>query len=787
MPSWRNRLPNSPVAAVALILVPVVALALVIGVFKYRAARADAEGSAEMALKIAADPEGKIEGAARAVLDNRCVLCHSCNNAPCQLNLTSHEGVHRGLFKIPAIDPERLNAAKPTRLGIDAASLDGWRKLGFLSVLEGGNPYSTILRRTLTQKEKAHASDPARLDPLATQDSHQCPDRAAYQDFIHDRPYAGMPYNLPPLTRGESDAITAWLVIGAPPPARAVFATTAGERALITRWEKILNDQDARKRLVARYFYEHLFLAHAHFSEAPAGFFRLVRSARACGDGIEEIARRRPTDDPGGSFWYCFKPFTQTIVEKTHLPYLLDGKKLNWYERNFFAAKWEAGAWPGYDEKLAGNPFRVFAAIPPRARYQFLLEDARYHVATFIKGPVCNGSKAVSAIDEQFHVFFTNPDSDLLVKDARFREKVADLLVVPAETGSEVSLLTVAYYLERYPRLRHEYRRYRQAALRKNFPKGLGLEDLWNGGERRNPNAALTVFRHNDHAAVVRGLRGGDAPSAFVLDYALFERLVYNLTVGFDLYGDISHQFHTRVYMGMIRMEGEDNFLDFFPRQLRAPIRGTWYSSKLLGAMEKLVIASPVPDDHSARVDLGKAALVKDPENAKSAMYEAIVRGRVPFAAQPLLETPLTGLAGRALGAGAPWVAQVTDAAVVLVTGKNSIEELWTLARNKKYADVGSMFFGEELREPNLDKLILLKGLATSYPDAIYVVPRPELAEFTARMRAGGAAWRLAIQRWGRARLDVRFWETSDRMHDYLRATEGTEFGMLDYTKYDEK
>jgi len=35
---------------------------------------------------------------------------------------------------------------------------------------------------------------------------------------------------------------------------------------------------------------------------------------------------------------------------------------------------------------MAGNPFVTFAEIPVRARYQFLLDDAEYEIATFIKG-----------------------------------------------------------------------------------------------------------------------------------------------------------------------------------------------------------------------------------------------------------------------------------------------------------------------------------------------------------------------------------------------------------------
>ena len=33
------------------------------------------------------------------IFNNRCVTCHSCFNSPCQLNLTSFDGVERGAHK----------------------------------------------------------------------------------------------------------------------------------------------------------------------------------------------------------------------------------------------------------------------------------------------------------------------------------------------------------------------------------------------------------------------------------------------------------------------------------------------------------------------------------------------------------------------------------------------------------------------------------------------------------------------------------------------------------------
>ncbi len=35
----------------------------------------------------------------KPILDRRCVVCHSCYNAPCQLKLSSYEGLDRGASK----------------------------------------------------------------------------------------------------------------------------------------------------------------------------------------------------------------------------------------------------------------------------------------------------------------------------------------------------------------------------------------------------------------------------------------------------------------------------------------------------------------------------------------------------------------------------------------------------------------------------------------------------------------------------------------------------------------
>ena len=72
----------------------------------------------------------------RPILDQRCVVCHSCYNAPCQLQLGSYEGLDRGASKQRVYSSSRLSPQDPTRLFMDAHTTEGWRAKGFTSVLE---------------------------------------------------------------------------------------------------------------------------------------------------------------------------------------------------------------------------------------------------------------------------------------------------------------------------------------------------------------------------------------------------------------------------------------------------------------------------------------------------------------------------------------------------------------------------------------------------------------------------------------------------------------------------
>ncbi|MGB0989644.1 MAG: fatty acid cis/trans isomerase, partial [Halarcobacter sp.] len=90
----------------------------------------------------------------KPILDNRCVTCHSCYNSPCQLKLSSFEGLIRGASK-EDIYANRLSASNPTRLFVDAINEKQWREKDFYSVSDNlENSNESIMMQYLFQKMK---------------------------------------------------------------------------------------------------------------------------------------------------------------------------------------------------------------------------------------------------------------------------------------------------------------------------------------------------------------------------------------------------------------------------------------------------------------------------------------------------------------------------------------------------------------------------------------------------------------------------------------------------------
>ena len=75
----------------------------------------------------------------------------------------------------------------------------------------------------------------------------------------------------------------------------------------------------------------------------------------------------------------------------------------------------------------------------------------------------------------------------------------------------------------------------------------------------------------------MRGFLGAMPKTAWVIDFPIFERIYYNLVAGYDVFGNVTHQAATRLYMDHLRMQSENLFLTFLPADRRQAIRASWY------------------------------------------------------------------------------------------------------------------------------------------------------------------------------------------------------------------
>ncbi len=210
------------------------------------------------------------------IFTQKCVACHACYDAPCQLNLGSGEGLERGASKEPIYNGGRKVAQEATRLFVDAQSREEWREKGFFDVLDPGQAQASLLATMLELGRQQPFAPNSRLpDDLAIgiDRKDQCPQPNEFSQFSQENPHSGMPYGVTGLTDAEYSSVKQWLQAGAQMDWQPWTANTV-EQKQIEHWETFLNTPGARESLVSRWLYEHLFIAHIHFENGdPDAFF----------------------------------------------------------------------------------------------------------------------------------------------------------------------------------------------------------------------------------------------------------------------------------------------------------------------------------------------------------------------------------------------------------------------------------------------------------------------------------------------------------------------------------
>ena len=729
----------------------------------------------------------------RPVLERRCVVCHGCYDAPCQLKLGAWEGVARGGTKAQVYDASRLDEAPPTRLFMDAQLPSQWREKGFHPVLNERTPSpannlaASVLYRSLALKQAHPLPDEPVLSKafdFSLDRTQSCPNLAEFDAYERDHPLAGMPYGLPGLDAREQGVLTRWLAAGSPDEPAPPLAPAVARQ--VADWERFLNGSSNKERLMSRYLYEHLFLGHLVFEgDAARQSFRIVRSAAAPGTPGVPLATRRPYDDPGvPRFYYRLEPERETLLAKTHMPYLLSPGRMAKFRGWFIDADFRVDHLPSYAIGQASNPFITFADMPAESRYRFLLDEAEFFIMNFIKGPVCRGQMALDVIEDRFWVYFVDPKSGAAAAGAELIARQAPELRLPAYYGSDAPALRAWRELER-SESRIVQAKAELLAQRFGGPQKMDLSLIWDG-DGRNANAALTVFRHFNSASVVKGLVGAPPKTAWVIGYPLFERIFYLLVAGYDPFGNLGHQLTSRLYMDFMRMEGETSFLLLMPQAARAPTRDFWYRGATSEAKNFL-------EGVRGRFDLesGIVFRTKDPQAELYAMLGArlapVLGSRFDLSTVPdrQLREGLQRLAA-VKGASLAWV---PEAVVLRIDDAQRPPQYFSLLRNTGHSNVSHLVLESAELTPDENTLTVVPGFIGAYPNAIYratAAELPALADAIGRL-GSEADYRRLADRFVVRRTSAQFWAASDAMNDAYVQWAPLEAGLFDLNRLDNR
>lgn len=730
----------------------------------------------------------------KPVLENRCVVCHGCYDAPCQLKLSSIEGIDRGV-SVESVYATRFSEVDPTRIFIDADTTQEWRdhSAAFNPVLNErdqtpiANLQGSLMYQLLEQKN-IHPLPDQKILPdsfdVSLNRNETCPTIETLSSYQEKKPLAGMPYGLPNITHSEFKVLEEWLKKGA--PMAQPMAVSAEISQHVNEWEILLNQSSLKSKLVGRYIYEHLFLGHIYFPEVTLKanelpiYFRLVRSSTPPGEAIKEIATRRPYDDPEvENVYYRLRRDTGTVVSKTHMPYAFDEKRKARWNELFYGHPFTVNTLPDYSD--GDNPFIVFAQIPSQLRYQFMLDEAEYTIMGFIKGPVCRGQIALSVIRDKFWVFFTNPTSKNVTSeqyDAFLVQQEGNLQLPSNESAISLAIPT----WRKFSKLEQQYLAGVKNAISEipDITAQFGIESLHAGNE----NAALTILRDFDSGVVLKGLHGETPKTAWVIDYPVLERVHYLLVAGYDIYGSVRHQLVTRLYMDFLRLESEMWFVSLLPKEDRTKEIQSWYID--------------ATDDLSDYITDGNFFFEKDnsiaytTSNPKKELLEKLKKRYLSSLSKETQEKQnifvnsgdLSGLSTLPNIA----VQQLPPSTFLLVEADKSTQG-YTLIRHNAHKNVASLLKEGKMRLPELDTAELYKGFVGSYPQVIFKVSADKVEQFVTQFSLVNDAlsYEKLIDNFGVRRTDANFWKVSDQIHSLHLQADEVSYGLFDYNRLENR
>lgn len=737
------------------------------------------------------------------IFNRRCIACHGCIGSPCNLKLDSFRAVERG-----ALDrnPYSMHFEPYLRTGMDVVqTTEQWRRRGFFPVLFGDGSAEQKLDRSLLfqmvtagyRNNKPGFSREALMPSYQNRYDHACPSSpATLKAHLDEHLLDGMPFGLPAISEDDFNTLQEWIAAGAPGPTNQdrQAANRISNPNAVGQWEAFFNAPDKRMQLVARYIFDHVFLAAIALDESPGDFFRLVRSktppARVVKDEegpeqiipspVEVIATPLPYDDPYryagiDRFYYRLQKITTPIVQKNHFIWRLTLGDIDHLKRLFLKPKW--GNQLELDPPWGiGNPFRIFRAIPAEARYRFMLENSELIISGITYGPVCLGQTATYAVKDHFWVFFLDPEFDVSVQDPKLALATWNVFMDRSMFGNDA-------YEAAYTR-----------ALSKLTPEGYSIEAIWNG-KKKDLDAWITVLRHESNTSSMKGRQGGIPRTFWLMSYSGFERIYYDTVAGFKYWEGDPEKLETLIFFNDLRQEFEDNFLLLLPKERRQKIRRQWTQG--IGAIG-LFFMPFAGEDQPTRIPTEVRhpllSLVDRIQEHLGREISGPVDHLNPWVKPNVsLDDPIESYEA--------WVDAIATltvttryrfprflpSVVLLKLNHGDESRVYSLITNRVYASQDTLVFQNGTALPDENTMSVYETLIGGFPNLFMELQLAQAPQFLKELRdiQTPEDWTEFKYRYGILRNSERFWPMHDWFNEWNFSHRGIKAGYLDLSYYD--
>ena len=734
------------------------------------------------------------------IISKRCVTCHSCTAGPCQLNLTSWEGLSRGMAQFNSqLDNGLFTGSIRTRLE-DHLPISHYRDIGFHPIVKDlgsveQNKRHSILYRALSHGEKNY-SIPLNQEELRSLGKHQkietdfqCPVTAEeYDQFEVKYPLFGMPFGCPPLEDRELELLKDWAANGGKGPTASAeqftktplltSMTKGAADDMVRTMESYLNHNSLARQAVNRYVFEHMWFANIHFESNPGEFYRIVRSRTKFPKPIDLIVTEFVTDAPPSDVtrvYYRLEKLARVIELKKHKLWRVNRETLAELDSMFFSKDWQLSSLPDYPL----NPFEWFQHIPIEGRAHFVRRYQKHMYQAVGRGAICHGTDASYVGPDYAWYMIMDPKYDPSVIDPKLgMDSWDDFYTHPRELDKQ---FIPKSFTGKFQRFFIAFNK----TLNKYHPNGIGLDAIWSGdfyyGLRHRTTLEFFSAKENPVPGYTR--------HKMLNSYASTEQFYYRESPHFRWWGSAGHKAEGFFSAAYVRSMGEDMWTALHSDANARKIEQSWFntvqgrifyrwknhSKKTKGLYPKNKTYKDLSKDYLARVR--PLDLSVDRLNNWPLGLEKKITSEIKTIEQ--WEAGIRAVTGRKAS-----FVQFLPNVVHMRVGGDKLYSLF-VQRSHKNDKMG----GLELRSrtPKNDVLRASDSVIGPLPHLFIDLALEDASSFLTEMQAIEKLddWVAFSNKYKIERNDPKFWEFFDWIHQWMSKNMKEEAGILDIRDYD--